>query len=205
MSGKRLVALALAACATPAAAADDRLELWLAPNLSVALDSRTFVEVDLALRFRSKPAGDTYQNRLWLGRKLGGDVAAAGGIERTFEGARRETRILQQLSYPLGPLKARTRLEQRFVSDSDRTAWRVRQRIGHAIPLSASKSSWKLAASAEGFFTLRSGSSGGQTGLTGFRTVIGFERDWPKLKLTLGYVRNQAIRRTRRIRSAMRR
>ena len=186
---------ALVMTASPVVAADNELELWFGPSLNVALDDRHYLELDTAQRFRDEPAADTYQHRLWLGRKLTKRVTGAAGIERTFEGDRKETRLLQQLSYPVGPLSARTRVEQRFLSDASRTAWRVRQRLGYAVPLSGAAKSWKLAASIEGFFTVRAGSEGGQTGLTGLRTVVGVERDWPKFKLGLGYVRNQTVRR----------
>lgn len=189
-----LALVAAVLCNGRAAAADDEFELWFSPSVNVALDQRHYLELDTAQRFRAAPAADTYQNRLWLGRKLNKKVTGALGIERTFEGDRRETRTLQQLSYPLGPLSARSRFEQRFVSDASRTALRVRQRLGYSHSLPGDLKKWKLAATIEGFFTLRAGSAGGQTGLTGVRSFVGVERDWPKFKLSLGYIRNQAIR-----------
>ena len=143
----RALAGALLIGASPAVAANDEVELWFGPNLSVAIDDKNYLELDTAQRFRLGPARDTFQHRLWLGRKLAARISGAVGIERTFEGDRRETRILQQLSYPLGRFSARTRLEQRFVSDASRTAWRVRQRIGYAVPLTGDGKSWKLAVS----------------------------------------------------------
>lgn len=194
MKNLLLAVVATASCCGQATAADDEIELWFSPSVNVALDQRHYVELDTAQRFRGAPAADTYQLRLWLGRKMNKTVTGAFGIERTFEGNRRETRTLQQLSYPLGPLSARTRVEQRFVSDSPRNAWRVRQRLGYSLPLTDDPKHWRLAATIEGFFTLRAGTSEGQTGLTGVRTFVGFDRDWPRFRLSLGYIRNQAVR-----------
>lgn len=181
--------------AAPAAAAEDRLELWLNPAITADLDDRTFVELETAQRFREAPVDDTYYARLWLGREVADDLTVSAGIERRHEGDGRETRLLQQVSYPLlGPLKGRTRLEQRFISDEPRTAWRLRQRLGIGFPLDGLEDGWALAATAEGFFTLRAPTPGNQTGLTGLRTFVGLEREFEKVELSVGYLRQQNIR-----------
>jgi hypothetical protein len=191
----RTLALAcLLAAANPALAHEDSFELWFAPKASVAIDPRTVVELETAQRLRRDPAEDTYYGRLWLGRKVARGITLSAGAERRFDGDRRETRLLEQVSYPLGPLAGRTRLEQRFLSDDPRTAWRLRQRLGGVIPLRGTFEGWELAANAEGFFTLRAGKPGGQTGLTGLRTYVGFTREVGKVELSLGYYRTQTIR-----------
>ena len=70
----------------------------------------------------------------------------------------------------------------------------MRQRIGYAIPLSDEKGGWKLAGKAEGFLTLRATSRGGDTGITGLRTFVGFERSLGQVDLGIGYTRQQSIR-----------
>jgi hypothetical protein len=190
-----LGAIALAA-AVPAAAEDNHLELWLNPSLVKDLDDKTFVEFETQQRFREAPAGDTYAFRLWLGREIGEGVTVSGALDRRKEGSTRETRLIQQIGYPLiAGLKGRTRLEQRFLNDNPRTAWRLRQRIGAGLPLSGQENGWTLAANAEGFFTIRAGEPGGQTGLTGLRTFVGVEREFERIELSLGYTRQQNIRR----------
>lgn len=189
-----LVPVMVLVVAAPAAAADDELELWLNPSITVDVDDRTYVELETAQRFRGEPGDDTYYGRLWVGREIAEDVTLSFGAEQRFEGDGEENRILQQISYPLGPLKGRTRLEQRFLSDDPRTGWRLRQRIGGEIPLGSSDGGWKLVGNAELFFTLQSPAIGGQTGLTGLRTFAGFERELGRFELSLGYSRNQAIR-----------
>ena len=179
--------------AAPAAAADDGLELWLDPAVTTKLDERTSIELETAQRFRSDAAGgDTYYARLWVGRQIAEGVKFSLGAERRHQGSGRETRLLQQASYGIGRLGLRTRLEQRFLSDDPRTAWRLRQRIGTSLPLRGSE--WSLAGTAEGFLTLRAAERGGQTGFTGLRTFVGFERELGRVELSLGYLRQQTIR-----------
>ena len=187
-----VVALSLSA---PALASDDFLEGWFEGTVSVDLDKANFVQVQTQQRFRgdSNPTGDLHLYRLWYGHKFG-KVTAATGIQRSKEGADRETRLIQQASYSLGRLKARTRLEQRFFDGAPQTAWRLRQRLGTSVPLSNKDDGWALAGNVEGFWTLRATTSSGQTGITGVRTFAGFERSFGKLDLSVGYTRNQSIR-----------
>jgi hypothetical protein len=194
----RLLGAALAvSLSTPALAEENRLEAWFDGTISKDLGGGNFAEVQTQLRARgdSNPIGDTQVYRLWLGRKFG-SVKASAGLHRSKEGSVRETRLMQQASYNVGSsgLKGRTRLEQRFIDDAAQTGLRVRQRIGYAVPLSSQKGGWKLAGNAEGFWTLRATSRTGQTGITGLRTFVGFERSLGDLDIGLGYTRQQNIR-----------
>lgn len=72
--------------------------------------------------------------------------------------------------------------------------WRVRQRLGTSVPLGDSGNSWSLAADAELFVTLRSTEPDGQTGVTGLRTFVGFEREFGRYELSVGYLRQQDVR-----------
>lgn len=186
-----LATLAVFMAAAPALATEQRLEAWLNPSVTVDVDDRTFVELETAQRLRNAPADDTYSARLWLGRQIADGITLSAGAERRYDGDARETRLLQQLNYPLGPLKARTRFEQRLLSADPRSEWRLRQRIGSAIPLCGS---WDVTASVEGFFVLRASEPGAQTGLSGVRTFIGLEREFGNLTLSAGYLRVQTIR-----------
>lgn len=178
--------------AAPAAAADETFEVWLNPGVSVDLGGGTGAEFESWQRFRD--GDDTHGYRLWLNQKIAKGVTGYAGIERRAEGDSRETRYLQQLSYPLGPLKGRTRLEERDFDGADRLGWRLRQRVGGSVPLTADKEGWAGFANVEGFFTLRATSAAGQTGLTGVRTIVGVEREWERVELQLGYLRQQNIR-----------
>lgn len=184
-------------CSTPALAEDNYLEAWFDGSVVAPLKGKTFVEFQTQQRLRgdSNPTGDSQVYRLWLGTKIG-KVTAMAGVHRSKEGSTRETRLMQQASYSFSgtPLKGRTRLEQRFVDDTGRTGWRLRQRIGVAIPLSSKDDGWTLSGNAEGFWTLRPTAAGGQTGLTGLRTFLGVERSFGEVDLELGYTRQQNIR-----------
>jgi hypothetical protein len=190
-----LLALALP---TVAAAEENRLEGWFDGSVKAEIGAKSYVEFQTQQRERSSsnPTGDSHIYRLWLGRKFG-KATLSGGLHRSKEGTTRETRLIEQASYPLGlgSLKGRTRLEQRFVDGAEKTGWRLRQRVGVAVPLTDSEDGWELSGNAEGFLTLRATSRGGQTGLTGLRTFIGFERSFGRVDLSIGYTRQQTIRR----------
>lgn len=197
----RLLGAALAVgISTPAVAEENYLEGWFEGTVSKEFKSGAFVQLQTQQRARgdSNPTGDNQTYRLWVGQEIGA-IKASVGLHRSRDGATKETRLIQQASYDVGSfgLKGRTRLEQRFVDDADKTGWRVRQRIGYALPLSSDEDGWKLAGTAEGFLTLRSTSRGGDTGLTGLRTFVGFERSFDKLDVGVGYTRQQSIRKNR--------
>ncbi|UUR07501.1 DUF2490 domain-containing protein [Sphingomonas glaciei] len=197
----RLLGAALAVgLSSPALAEENRLEAWFDATVAMDLGGDSFAEFQTQQRARgnSNPTGDNQTYRLWLGHKFGG-IKASAGIHRSKEGLQKETRLMQQASYNFGStgIKGRTRLEQRFIDYAAQTGWRVRQRVGYAIPLSSEKGGWKLAANAEGFWTLRASSRTGDTGLTGLRSFAGFERSLGKLDLSLGYTRQQSIRKNR--------
>jgi hypothetical protein len=189
-----LIAAVAAAAVAPARAADHELELWLNPSVVTDVGDRTAVELETAQRFRDQPADDTYYARLWLLRELSDAVEAGVGVERRFEGSDEETRLLQQLSFGVGAIDLRTRLEQRFIESDPRTAWRLRQRVGTSIPLDDEDGGWAFDATVEGFFTLRSAEAGGQTGLTGLRTYVGVGRIVGPVEVGVGYLRQQTIR-----------
>jgi len=194
---RRVLATSIAALslATPALASDEEAEFWFNPTASKALDGRTSFELETAQRLRQDPRLDTYFVRGWVKRDDDRDNTWGVGIEQRWNGPdQREVRLLQQVSYGLGPIDFRTRTEQRFVSTDPTTGWRVRQRIGTSIPLGDSDDSWSLTADAELFVTLRSTTPAGQTGVTGLRTFVGFEREFGRYEVSLGYLRQQDVR-----------
>ena len=186
----------LLAAAAPVSAAEDNFQLWLNPSVTFDLDDDTGVEIETSMRFRSAEDGpDTYYARLWLFQTLSPNFTIGGAVERRInDGANDETRLLQQIAAKSGVLRARVRLEQRFVDDAGQTGWRIRTRLGVNVPL-GSDDRWALIADAEPFFTLRPTSSGGQKGLTTFRTQVGVNyAATERLELGLIYLRNQDVR-----------
>lgn len=183
------------ALASPVLAQDEAGELWFNPAFATSLDDRTSIELETTQRLRSDPRDDTYFARLWLKREDSRGRDWNVGVEHRWNGPdEREVRLLQQVGYDWGPLEFRTRLEQRFVNVDPDTGWRLRQRIGTTVPLTEDEDGWALTGDAEVFFTLRNTEPGGQTGLTGLRTFVGFERGFGRYDISLGYLRQQDIR-----------
>lgn len=183
------------ALASPVLAQDEAGELWFNPAFETSLDDRTTVELETAQRLRSDPRNDTFFARLWLKREDSQGRDWNVGIEQNWTGPdEREVRLLQQVGYDWGPLEFRTRLEQRFVNVDPQTGWRIRQRVGSTMPLTEDEDGWALTGNAEFFVTLRNTEPGGQTGLTGLRTFVGFERGFGRYDVSLGYLRQQDIR-----------
>lgn len=193
-----LPALAAAALALPAAAhaSTDHFELWLNPSIDFDAGERTAIELETAQRLRDRDEGgrDTIFARLWVHRSIGDGVTLSGAAEQRWNDELEEQRLHQQLSIKRGLLRSRSRLEQRFVEGDARMGLRYRQRLGVEIPLDAS-GRWSAGINAEGFFTLRAGDPGGDTGLTGLRTIaeIGYEIS-DRLSVSAGYIRTQEIR-----------
>lgn len=177
-----------------ASAADEAAEYWFNPSVSKDLDEDTGLELETAQRFRSESDGrpDTYFARLWLNQAIATNATVSGAIERRInDGSSDETRLIQQLSTKHGVLRTRLRLEQRFVESADDTGLRLRPRLGVAVPIDANDR-LQFKADAELFFTLRSTSDNGDTGLTGLRTQLGISYQVnPRLALSAAYLRQQ--------------
>jgi opacity protein-like surface antigen len=183
------------AVAAPAHATDDAFEMWINPTVTVALGERTETGFESIARLRSSEDNrvDTYYARLWLYRKLDDNFTAGLAVEQRWNGGQQERRLHQQLNTRFGIMRARTRLEQRFVEGDPRTGWRLRQRLGVSVPLRDDR--WSIIANGEGFFTLRATTPTGATGLTAFRLFAGAEYEVSKrVTVGLGYLRAQEVR-----------
>lgn len=188
-------ASALLLAASPAQASDDAFEFWFNPSVSTDLDDDTGLELETAQRFRSAADGraDTYFARLWVNQAVTRGLTLSGGVERRInDPGADEFRLHQQASFRHGLLRGRFRVQQSF-PDGARMGVRVQPRLGFETPV-GKDGRWALFSNAELFFTLRSTSSGGQTGLTGLRTQIGASRELSDhVELTVAYLRQQDI------------
>ncbi len=191
---RRLAAALLLALPAPALASDDAFELWFYPSVAVNLDEDTAVELQTSQRFRSSADGriDTYLARAWLYQALDEQFVIGGALERRVnDGARNETRLLQDLTGRHGIWRTRIRFEQRFVDNADRMGLRVRPRLGIKLPLGY-QTPLSFGADAELFVTLRSNAIGGDEGLTGLRTTTGITYQASEmLSLGVAYLRQQ--------------
>ena len=196
LSHLRSPALALIALAVPAPAlaSDDGFEFWLNPSVSHDLDTDTALEIETAQRFRDAGDGraDTYFARLWINQDVANFATLSGAFERRVnDGGRNETRLIQQFSSKHGILRTRLRLEQRFVDNADRMGLRLRPRLGVSIPLDNDER-LTFKSDAELILTMRSTSIGGQEGLTGLRTQMGFGYDVSdRVSVSAVYLRQQ--------------
>lgn len=189
--------LGLLVAASPTRAGDSDFEFWLNPSVSVRLADRTGLELETSQRFRDSTRGrqDTYFGRLWVNHRASESIRLGFAVERRVnDGAANETRLLQQVSVRQGVLRARARLEQRFIDRADQAGLRLRTRLGVDVPLDEA-GRWSAFADAEPFFTLRSTSRGDDTGLTGFRTQLGVGVALSdRVDMSLGWLRGQDIR-----------
>lgn len=196
---KGAAVLAALASAGAVDAETNHFEVWLNPAITKSVSERTELELETAQRFRDAGEGgrDTYFFRLWVNHKLSSNLTLSAGVEQNWNDSQGEQRLLQQASYKFGVLRGRSRLEQRFVEDTDQMGLRFRQRVGVQVPLDEA-GKWAAIANAEGFFTLQPTTDGGQTGLTGLRTIIEVTHQvTDNLEVGLGYLRQQDIRKNR--------
>ena len=154
------------------------------------------MELETAQRFRDAGNGrpDTYFARFWGKQEVADGITLAGAFEKRINDAGRdEIRLMQQASLSSGIFRGRLRLEERFQEDRDgRMGLRLRPRAGVSFPLGDDDSRWSAGADAELFWTLRSNSPGGDTGITGLRTQVGVGYEVSdNLELSLTYLRQQ--------------
>ncbi len=202
MTNIRAIALFLAGStitmSQPAFATDDDLEVWFGPAIEHSLDDDTKIELQTAQRFRDADNGrvDTYYLRGWVHQKVADNVTVSAAAEqRVNDGGSDEIRTIQQVGTKHGILRTRLRLEQRFVEGNDgRMGVRLRPRLGLRVPL-ADNSPFTAAVDGELFWTLRSTSDGGNTGLTGVETRVGMGYEISdNVSVGVKYLRAQSIR-----------
>ena len=173
--GTMALAIAVGTLPSAASAADDDLEFWFNPTVTVALDADTSVKLETAQRLRRESQGrpDTFFFRLWAKQQITDQIELAGAIERRInDGRSDETRTMQQLSVKQGILRGRVRLEERFIGgDGGRLGLRLRTRIGAAIPL-VERGRLTLNPDIETFLTLRDSSASGDLGKRELRAQI---------------------------------
>ena len=202
MTNMRAIALFLAGStimvSQPALATDDDLEVWFGPSIEHSLDDDTKIELQTAQRFRDADNGrvDTYYLRGWVHQKVADNVTVSAAAEqRVNDGGSDEIRTIQQVGTKHGILRTRLRLEQRFVEGNDgRMGVRLRPRLGLRVPL-GDNSPFTAAVDGELFWTLRSTSDGGSTGITGVETRVGMAYEVSdNVSVGLKYLRAQSIR-----------
>ena len=193
-----ILAASTIAVAQPAFANDDDFEVWFGPSVEHSLDDDTKISIQTAQRFRDASNGraDTYYVRGWVHQKVADNVTISAAAEqRINDGGSDEIRTIQQVGTKHGILRTRLRLEERFVEGNNgRMGVRLRPRLGLRVPL-GEDSPFTAAVDGELFWTLRSTSVGGSTGITGAETRVGVSYEVSdNLSVGLKYLRAQSIR-----------
>lgn len=175
-----------------AARAEDTTQVWITPSVTKAIDKSTSVEFDLSQRFRDEvDGGNLIQARLGIDHKIGSGFTAGLAIQGTRSN-QNEFRVQEQLSFSHGILRIRSRLEQRFLENESRVAWRLRQRVGVQIPIDSS--GWEVFANAERFWNLNGGRLHDPDSLTAVRLIGGVQKRLnPHLTLAVSYLNLRTI------------
>lgn len=137
-----LAVLAALAGSLPARtqAADDETQFWLNGTAVVPLGDDWSGTFDVSRRFRDDDdqillrgnADYRVSDRV----SLGGGAAMVNSIDGLAEtGNDLELRLHQQVTLRFGAFAFRTRLEERFLEDSDQMQLRVRQRVQTSLPV----------------------------------------------------------------------
>jgi hypothetical protein len=195
--------LAVLPAASPAAAAEDDLNVWLGQFATINVSDKAFVRLEAQERFTN----DADRLGQLLLRSLVGyritkrvNIGAGYAYVRTDPvGPVRldEHRFYQELNARLIEtdegltLDSRTRLEQRTFEGRDETAWRLRQFVQLRVPVSERH---KLVAYTEPFVDLdRSGVQRG--GLSVWRNFVGVSVPLAKgVELVPGYLNQHVFR-----------
>lgn len=192
---RSLLAVALAAAATPARANDT--QIWLQATAQGPIKGRlvTWLEVQPRLTNDAGRLGQFFL-RPALGWQFDGAQVLVGYVYGRFDAPgrplRTEHRLWQQLLVPLAgkpgqtQLISRTRLEQRLFEDSRDTGVRVRQWLRVQTPIAPG---WQAIATTEAFFNLNDTDVGQRVGFDQWRNFAGVGRRLtPRLTLEGGYL-----------------
>lgn len=200
----RLSAIALSLIALPAHAAEDQ-QFWLQTIAQGPISGDIVYFAEVQSRFGNGMDGlDQMLLRPAIGVKLSDRLTIYQGYAyvRTPQpggGETREHRGFQQINWSLGklaggPLSSRTRMEQRWLSNGDDMAWRLRQMLRLAVPLSGNTGGVSALAYAEGFVALNDTDWGARKGFDRLRSFAGLEVPVAgKSTIELGYL-NQYVK-----------
>lgn len=182
--------------AAPAFAATHDTQFWATEMMTLKMSGTDSLTLDASQRARSDrtSGGEQTLHRLSYDHALLPKLQIGGGFAYLDAEPVKELRLHQQVVATHGIVQSRTRLEQRFFSNTDTASWRLRQRIQLAKPLDADKD-WTLMAAGEAFFHLNRARPDDATGLAVFRLQAGLRRAINRhVDVQLLYMRQQTIR-----------
>jgi hypothetical protein len=193
------VIVVLLCLAAPAWGLDEDEQAWVLVTARGSIHGRWKLYLEAQPRF-----DETGTRQLLLRPAVGYQVTPQWSLWQgygwtpSFDDFRDEQRSFQQslVETPRGFLPVtlvnRTRLEQRWIEDSDGTAWRLRHMLRLVYPLD-DDGTWALAAYDEPFVALNSVSDGPRSGFDQNRAFAGINRALGYgFRLELGYL-NQFV------------
>lgn len=172
------------ACAVPAAAAEEDVQLWGFFEVQAPLAKDWTVAVETSPRLIDD--GDQVETRLMVRYKGIKDVKLGGGVIHVLRPGGDEIRPFQQVELKSGPFESRTRMEERFFDGAPRMELRLRQRVSasHAITDTTA-----ITADAELFYILRTRDAKREAGVDDWRFSLGVDHAVnDHLELSAGYM-----------------
>lgn len=167
--------------AAHAATSDD--ELWVELSAKGKIAPGTDLKLEVETRRRDGP------NEWIFGAEANHDiaerVALGGGVEVHEIDGFTEVRPYQQVTFDVGKLDFRSRIEERFFDDADQLALRFRQRARFTQPVGEAT---KAFASAELLYQLRDRNEGGPKRIDQWRLNAGLTHRIGDIELTGGYL-----------------
>lgn len=192
-----VVAIAIALPSAAAAQSREDVQLWAAVGASGSVSGDLVAAADVQFRLVDdlSRAGQTVV-RGSLGYRVGRTVTLSLGYVRAIAHRQdgpdfREDRAFEQLGWAIGSvgggaLSTRARLEQRWAGPTRALAWRYRQQLRYARPLTTR--GLAAVATVEPFFHLNSADWGPRAGLDQVRAMAGVSLPLsPALVVEAGY------------------
>lgn len=158
--------------AAPAQAAEEDLQVWFYYNSVVPLDDRTSATIEVSPRWRDE-GPDILQTRVTFDVEVAPSFEIGAGAAYVEYAGGAEYRPHQQVSFDVGPLSFRTRLEERFFSGNARPQIRLRQRVGTEVPLAENT---KLTGNVEYLHNVRPERRGDEARIDSWRGLIGIKQ-----------------------------
>jgi hypothetical protein len=168
--------------APAASAAEHDALLWTGISANGPIGRHILLTADAQARFGSAPADSRqFLIRAGLGTELAPGTAVHAGYALFRSGntgdLATEHRFWQQIGLPLAgterlSLSARTRLEQRFLSNDPTVRWRLRQQLRAELPLGRPNGT-KAVLATEGLFNLNRRPGAARTAIDQWRFQLG--------------------------------
>jgi len=156
-----------------ASAGEEDTQFWLNAIATGKVGEGTTLTVDATQRWRGddEVGNDQQTIRVMVDQRVADNTRIGGGIMLFDTAGLTEIRTHQQVTFTLGRIEARTRLEQRFFDGADQMELRLRQRVTYNQPIAEG---WRASAGVEwlGLVQSRNADEGSSTEQWRFQTAV---------------------------------